>query len=84
MVVSERTGVTHTEEPSHLTICAGVGLGSLLVLTPYDDPDPEVRECAATLRPERNPSGGVGVLRKKRRQAQRVHGGEAWKGHLPI
>lgn len=52
MVVSERTGVTHTEEPSHSTICAGVGLGSLLVLTPYDDPEPEEERSSPLPRTE--------------------------------
>lgn len=67
MVVSERIGVIYIEEFLYSIICVGVGFGFFLVLIFYDDFEFEVRECVAIFRLERNFSGRVGVLRKKRR-----------------
>lgn len=47
--------MTGTEEPSHSATLPGVGLGFLLALTPCNDPDPEVREHAASPQARKKP-----------------------------
>lgn len=72
----------HTPRSPHLAARAGVGLGPLLALTPYNDPDSRLCEYAANLQTRKNAQGWGMLGGGGHRVTQRMVV-ETSKGHPP-